>query len=294
MTASISQGIIQIESESSRLVLASSNGEIVQEESDKTKPEQRWQVVDAGKQGYYYIKHPDSDGGHVITAKGSTDRLTALKNPTDGESQWRLEPWDEYVYLINGRFTGEAVSVYPGDNHIGLYRNMHESNQRWRLVTTSTAPKLPTTPQLIMHTISTLQITPMGHQMGDVEVRLYRDGLWPPPKARQWEFLPGGQDRLVRIRNASYNSDAEQKYLTLPENKTIVHQFGRMSEGNRQLWRLVQVNPGQADFLIASAVNEELVISPKLNGLANETPLEVAAVGPWTDQFWRWYPPRSE
>ncbi|MFD9632662.1 hypothetical protein [Streptomyces violascens] len=146
-------------------------------------------------------------------------------------------------------------------------------------------------PQLIVHSASGLFITPQGHADGDVEVRLWRGG-WTSAgdKSAQWIFLPvPGQEHTYRIKNALY-----ERYLTLekpsPDTKVT---YLKSSSTDQSLWTLRFPDPAQADFVIASALDTDLVVSPKEGAQASEVTLEVEKLGPYTDQFWRTRAPRS-
>ncbi|MFI9202831.1 hypothetical protein [Streptomyces sp. NPDC053048] len=146
-------------------------------------------------------------------------------------------------------------------------------------------------PQLIVHTASGLHITPQGRADADVEVRLWRSG-WTSAgdKTRQWIFLPvPGQQYTYRIKNAQY-----ERYLTLetPAPGTRVT-YLHSNSTDQSLWKLFFPDSAQADFVIASVLDTELVISPKEGAQEPEVTLEVEKFGPYTDQFWRTREPRS-
>ncbi|GHI07894.1 hypothetical protein AQI88_33455 [Streptomyces cellostaticus] len=147
------------------------------------------------------------------------------------------------------------------------------------------------TPQLIVHTVSGLFITPNGHShAAGEEVRLWRGALRTGNKQDMWEFLAADEEGLWRIKNGQ-----DDLYLTVRDKhpKAVVCQ-DKWSESSRgQLWRMVQADPAQADVVIASALDERLVISPVESSHWGETTLEVDQVGPYSDQFWRWRSPRG-
>ncbi|RSS46005.1 hypothetical protein EF912_27920 [Streptomyces sp. WAC07061] len=149
------------------------------------------------------------------------------------------------------------------------------------------------TPQLIQHSVSGLYITPYFRQDADVEMRLWRYGSASEgDKSVQWIFEPvAGQDRVVQIRNAKYD-----RYLTLSKptaNTPVTYTKSAGAGVASQTWRLISADSAQADFLLASMLDNQLVVSPKEGYQAGEVTLEVEEFGPWTDQFWRWRTARS-
>ncbi|WP_378741012.1 RICIN domain-containing protein [Nocardia brasiliensis] len=150
---------------------------------------------------------------------------------------------------------------------------------------------IPTeTSLLIVHTASGRYITPQGRAAGDVEVRLWRENVVSQDKREMWEIYPVDGSGLVRFKNTG-----TERCLTLKEehSNAVVFQTAWDENSRGQLWRLVRLDPAQADFVIASALNENLVISPREGSHEGETTLEVEDKGPWTDQFWRWRTPRG-
>ncbi|TDD81527.1 RICIN domain-containing protein [Actinomadura rubrisoli] len=155
--------------------------------------------------------------------------------------------------------------------------------------------QIPTrTTQLIVHSASGLYITPLGRQNADVEMRLWRLGpASAGDKTVQWHFIliPGQQlDGVVQIKNAAYD-----RCLTLSHarpNTTVTYTTTDPAD-QAQWWRLINLDTGQADFVIASMLDPSLVISPRESYHAPEITLEVEESGPWTDQFWRWREPWS-
>ncbi|WP_058041932.1 RICIN domain-containing protein [Streptomyces roseifaciens] len=147
------------------------------------------------------------------------------------------------------------------------------------------------TPQLIVHSASGLHITPQGRADQDLEVRLWRSG-WASAgdRTRQWIFLPvSGHEHTYRIKNAQF-----ERYLTLekPTAGTPVV-FLKSNSTDQSLWKLIYPDSAQADFVIASALDTGLVVSPKEGAHEPEATLEVEELGPYTDQFWRTREPRS-
>ncbi|MBL1107868.1 hypothetical protein JK361_25315 [Streptomyces sp. 5-8] len=156
---------------------------------------------------------------------------------------------------------------------------------------TPVRPVPPTdSPQVIVHSASGLFITPIGHTHDPGEVRLWRGGLRTNNKQDMWEFMPADEPGLWRIKNGQ-----DDLYLTVRDRhpKAVVFQ-DRWSDGNKgQLWRMIQADPAQADVVIASALDERLVIAPVESCQWAEATLEVDQLGPYSDQFWRWRSPRG-
>jgi hypothetical protein len=146
------------------------------------------------------------------------------------------------------------------------------------------------TPQVIVHSVSGLFITPNGHSHNPDEVRLWRGGLRTTNKQDMWEFMAADEQGLWRIKNGQ-----DDLYLTVREKRpnAVVYQDHWSDSSQGQLWRMVQADPAQADVVIASALDERLVISPVESCQSAETTLEVNLVGPYSDQFWRWRSPRG-
>ncbi|MGW1287388.1 RICIN domain-containing protein [Streptomyces sp. NPDC001118] len=145
-------------------------------------------------------------------------------------------------------------------------------------------------PQVIVHSVSGLFITPVGHTHASGEVRLWRGGLRTGNKQDMWEFLAADEQGLWRIKNGQ-----DDLYLTVRDKhpKAVVYQDPWSDSNKGQLWRMVQADPAQADVVIASALDERLVISPVESCQSAEATLEVDQVGPYSDQFWRWRSPRG-
>ncbi|KOV97433.1 hypothetical protein ADK65_25695 [Streptomyces sp. NRRL B-1140] len=149
-------------------------------------------------------------------------------------------------------------------------------------------------PQLIQHSVSGLYITPMFRKNEDVELRLWRYGAASEEEENvQWVFEPvNGQDRVVQIRNRKYD-----RYITLSKpsaNTAVTYTHPSGAGAPAQCWRLISPDTAQADFVIASMLDNQLVICPKEGRQEGETTLEVEQFGPWTDQFWRWRTPRGK
>ncbi|MFI9163046.1 RICIN domain-containing protein [Kitasatospora aureofaciens] len=144
--------------------------------------------------------------------------------------------------------------------------------------------------QLIVHSASGRHLTPQGRADADVQIRLWRDGyLSAGDKTRQWSLIPFGQNGMVRIKNAAHD-----RCVALTQDKAGAELvYSKTSNDESQMWQIRIPDPAQADFVIASSIDPNLVISPKEGSHDGETPLELEEFGPWSDQFWRLREARS-
>ncbi|ANP51103.1 hypothetical protein J2Z21_009582 [Streptomyces griseochromogenes] len=145
--------------------------------------------------------------------------------------------------------------------------------------------------QLIVHSASGQHMTPQGRTDAQLQVRLWRSGyLSAADTTRQWSLIPvNGNSGMVRIKNAYH-----ERCVALPQAKAGTELvYAKTSNDDSQLWEIRVPDSAQADFVIASALDPNLVISPKEGSHDPETPLEVEEFGPWSDQFWRLREPRS-
>jgi hypothetical protein len=153
--------------------------------------------------------------------------------------------------------------------------------------------EIPSGPQLLVHSNSGMHATPDNWSVNDVPIKLWREGQTNSANPiNHWKFekvQEAGQS-FVRIHNvrsekclAARHARAHEKVVQVP-----------CDEGTRsQLWKVTTPDRWHGDAVLASAMNDRLVLAPREGYQQNEPWLELDEYGPWSDQFWRWHAPQA-